>query len=184
MISVFWSCLLLDALLTGASESFWKLASTPRADCTKHLLRVCLRPFRDGDCEGFPSRPRISSRTFRRRFKVTARPRWRSWAKGDSAPWGTNLGEAPPVGVVSTFRSADGQPAVRKQATCIVLFSASRVTVRSCNQTVEVGICGVGVHRGINVPQVAMSCSTRRTLVPSLPQLGACTDRTGRPCIR
>jgi hypothetical protein len=113
--------LLLDALLTGASDSFFKLASTPRASCTKQLLRVCLRPFRDGDCEGFPSRPRKSSRSFRRRFKRSARPRWRSWARGDSSPTGANGGDASPVGAVSTFRSADGQPAVRK-ATSIIKF--------------------------------------------------------------
>src|SRR6516162_7312442 len=50
--------LLLDALLTGAGESFCKLASTPRAGRTKHLLRVCHWSFRNNDCEGFPSRPR------------------------------------------------------------------------------------------------------------------------------
>src|SRR5229473_4212463 len=172
MISVFWSCLLLGALLTAASECFCKLASTPRAGRTKHLLRVCLRPFRDGDCNGLPSRPRISSRTFRRRFKVSARPGWRGWARSDSTPLGAKLDEAPPVGVVSTFRSANGQPAVRKQAHCMMLFSAGRVTVRSCNQTVEVGTCGVGVHPGIEVPHFAMVCSTLKTLVPWLPQLG------------
>jgi len=63
--------------------------------------------------------------------------------------------------------SADGQPAVRKQAQYIMRHSG-RVSVRWCNQTVEVGTCGVGVHCGIKVvPQVAMVCSTLRTLVPS-----------------
>ena len=121
---------MLDALLTGASDSFSSLASTaqvgrtrrPQAGCTKQVLRVCRRPFRDGDCEGLPSRPRKSSRTFRRRLKGTARPWWRSWARGESAPRGADTGDAPPVGSVSTFRSADGQPADRKQAQHIVRF--------------------------------------------------------------
>ena len=89
------------------------------------------------------------------------------------------MGEALPVGLVSTFRSTDGQPTVRKQASNIVLFSG-RVTVRSCNQTVEVGTCGVGVHSGIVVPHVAMSCSTLQTLVPScLSSAPALTARAG-----
>ena len=97
---------------------------------------VCRRAFRSGDCEGLPSRPRKLSRTFRRRLKGTARPGWRGWATGDSAPTGVDTGEAPPVGSVSMFRSADGQPPVR-EATHI--FKLGRITVRSCNPSVEVG---------------------------------------------
>ena len=117
---------MLDALLTGASDSFRNLASTGRAGCTKQLWRVCRRAFRNGDCDPLTlpspqrgegareSRPRKSSRTFRRRLKGTARPCWRGWARGESTPTEVDTGEAPPVGLVSTFRSAAGQPAVRE----------------------------------------------------------------------
>ena len=57
---------------------------------------------------------------------------------------------------------------------------SGRVTVRSCNQTVEVGTFGVGVHHGIGVPHPSMVCSTLGTLVPWLPQLGvALSARAG-----
>ena len=129
----------LDALLTAASGSFRKRASTlpagdtrhPRAGCTKQVLRVCLRPFRDEDCDGAPSRPRTSSRTFRRRFKGTARPCWRSWARGESTPTGANTGDAPPVGLVRTFRSAAGQPAVRKAPVIVWHRPGYRALVQS-----------------------------------------------------
>jgi hypothetical protein len=174
MIQFFSKVVALDALLTGASDSFRNLASTSRAGCTKQVLRVCRRAFRNGDCEGLPSRPRKSSRTCRRRLKGTARPAWRSWARSDSTPQGVNPGEAPPVGSVSIFRSAAGQPAGRKHGFIgdVAPFTG-RVTVRSCNQTVEVGTCGVGVPHGIHVPEVAIFCSTLKTLVPLRPQLGA-----------
>ena len=87
---------------------------------------------------------------------------------GNSAPAGVDTGDTPPVGSVSMFRSAAGQPAARKH-----LLRFQPVTVRSCNQTVEVGTCGVGVHHGITVPDVAIFCSTLATLVPSLPQFAA-----------
>ena len=147
-------------------------------------MRVCLRPFRDGDCNGFPSRPRISSRAFRRRFKVSARPGWRAWARGVSTPRGAKLGKAPPVGVVSTFRSADGQPAVRQQAFDIVLFSAGRVTVRSCNQSDEVGTCWRRRAFRDRSPTCRDGLQHAQNARPLLPQLGADTDRTGRLCFR
>jgi len=50
---------------------------------------------------------------------------------------------------------------------------SGRASVRSCNQTVEVGTCGVCVHHGIKVPQVVMSCSTLKNARPLMPQLGA-----------
>src|SRR5436309_9060453 len=101
----------LDALLTFAGNLFLHEASTVPVDrtrdrqagCTKQLPRVCLRPFRDGDCDLEGSRPRKGSRAVRRRFKRTARPGWRSWARGDSTSPETNPGDTPPVGSVSTF---------------------------------------------------------------------------------
>jgi hypothetical protein len=169
----------LDALLTGCGDAFHGLASTPGAGCTKHLLRVCLRPFRVGDCGSFPPRPRKSSRAFHRPIKAAARPWWRSWARGDLASTEAKWGDTPPVGLVSRFRSADGQPAVREPAKILILCRC-RVTVRSCNQSSEVGTCGVGVHHGIVVPQVAMSRGTLKKARPLMPQFGTGTDRTGR----
>jgi hypothetical protein len=162
-----------------------------QAGCTKQVLRVCLRLFRDGDCDPLPApfrsqqaggpRPRKSSRSFRRRLKGTARLWRRGWARGEATPTGINAGDTAPVGSVSTFRSADGQPADRKLAKAIVYVSVGRVTARSCNQTVEVGSCGAYVPHGIGVPQVALSCSTQAALLPScLSSASALTARAGR----
>jgi hypothetical protein len=100
---------------------------------------------------------------------------------GDSAPMGVDAGDASPVSSVSRLRSAAGQPAVRKH--CFiggVVVRWGRVTVRSCNQTVEVGTFDVGVHHRIGVPHPSMVCSTLGTLVPLLPQLGlALSTRAG-----
>src|SRR5262249_25455448 len=100
------------------------------------------RAFRNGDCvpspQPFPrgrgrqrTRPRKSSRTFRRWLKGTARPCGRGWARGDSTPAEVETGEAPPVGLVSTFRSAAGQPAVRKAAFIVWHRPGYRALVQS-----------------------------------------------------
>jgi hypothetical protein len=155
----------------GCSQSFWNLASTPRACCTKHLLRVCLRPFRNGDCEGFPSRPRNSSRAFRRRFKSSARRAWQGSAKGDSAPQGAKAGDAPPVGGVRIFRSADGQPAARKQAKRIVDDPSEpghRAVVQSNGRGRDLWRRVIEYHRRIGLGRQS-------------PRVLACRDRTADP---
>jgi len=181
----------LDALLTAASGSFRKRASTlpagdtrhPRAGCTKQVLRVCLRPFRDEDCDGAPSRPRTSSRTFRRRFKGTARPCWRSWARGESTPTGANTGDAPPVGLVRTFRSAAGQPAVRKAPVIVWHRPGYRALVQSNGRGQAGRVWRKRASRDQSPTSVDGLQHAQNTR-PLLPQLGAGTERTVRPSFR
>jgi len=181
----------LDALLTAASGSFRKRASTlpagdtrhPRAGCTKQVLRVCLRPFRDEDCDGAPSRPRTSSRTFRRRFKGTARPCWRSWARGESTPTGANTGDAPPVGLVRTFRSAAGQPAVRKAPVIVWHRPGYRALVQSNGRGQAGRVWRKRASRDQS-PTSVDGLQHAQNARPLLPQLGAGTERTVRPSFR
>src|SRR5580704_13620469 len=60
------------------------------------------------------------------------------------------------------------------------MVNSKPVTVGSCNQSVEVGTYGVGVHHRIKVLQVAMSRSTLKNARPLVPELGlALTARAG-----
>ena len=116
-----------------------------------------------------PFTPKKSSRTSRRRFKTTARSPsrgQRGWAMGASAASAAKAGEAPAIGLVRRFRSAAGQPAVRKQAHIIRLSAAGhRAVVQS--KMARSGTSASGDVTGSLGPSKGCACrSLQRTLVP------------------
>ena len=75
------------------------------------------------------------------------------------------MGEAPPVGSVSAFRSANGQPAVREAKFIIVLTRPGhRALVQSNGRGRD--LWRMRASRDPKVPHPSMVCSTRKTLVP------------------
>lgn len=153
--------------------------ASPTAGCTKHLLRVGHCSFRSSDCKRFRLRPRIPARAIRRRFKASARPRWRSWA-GESIPTGIVTGDAPPVGAVRRFRSTDGQPAVRDLAKAPILVRNSRPPCARVIKASRSGPLGVGVHLGIVGPTSRDGLQHAGNAPPLAASVRRHTERTGR----
>jgi hypothetical protein len=91
---------------------------------------------------------------------------------------GVNRDAAPPVGSVSRFRSAAGQPAVRKAR--IIMTVKDRDTVRSCNPSGRGRDLWRGRASRDQSPTSVDGLQHAKNARPHLPQFGAAlTARAG-----